>query len=55
MSKHVKRPGADRTVKLRPCMACKGIFRSTGAHHRMCDRCRTGSLTVFDIDHAIRR
>ena len=27
--------------KLRNCMTCGGEFMSQGAHHRMCNRCRS--------------
>jgi hypothetical protein len=33
----------DVTARRRKCMACQTVFRSEGAHHRMCCACRPGN------------
>lgn len=38
-------PEQPETAK-RKCMCCPTMFRSQGAHHRMCDRCRQKSQPV---------
>lgn len=35
--------GAQRAgAKVRPCLRCKTSFFSDGAHHRICDKCKSG-------------
>ena len=43
-SYYYQRPQPDRsTVRDRPCMTCKKVFRSAGAHNRLCVSCRNPS------------
>jgi hypothetical protein len=34
--------------KRRKCMTCGDPFMSEGAHHRMCTKCRSGAIAIFD-------
>ena len=45
-------PEAKRKYEVIPCMTCRKDFKSTNrVTHRMCDKCRQGSMTVFDVCH----
>lgn len=49
-----RRPEAKKKYKLELCInhqRCGNTFRQTHKGHRMCDKCRQGSLTVFDVCH----
>ena len=49
------KPIADRRnqARARPCLNCGTRFTSQGNHNRLCQNCRTGSLTPFDIPHGV--
>lgn len=32
-----------------PCLNCRRLFRSTGSGNRLCPRCRSESLSPFDV------
>jgi uncharacterized paraquat-inducible protein A len=43
------RPTGPTRKRERPCMTCKTNFRSEGPHNRMCGRCRSQSVTRFEV------
>lgn len=45
----IDRPRRADGQTTRACLCCRKSFVSTGAHHRLCARCRTLSKTPFDF------
>jgi hypothetical protein len=43
------RPTAPTRQQERPCITCKTSFKSEGPHNRMCGRCRSQSVTRFEV------
>jgi hypothetical protein len=53
---HVANAVPERSQrKRRPCMCCGKPFDSAGAHNRLCNTCRRGSHSVFDVAARIGR
>jgi hypothetical protein len=43
------RPTGPTRKQNRACMTCKASFKSEGPHNRMCGRCRSQSVTRFEV------
>jgi hypothetical protein len=42
-------------ARKRPCLCCRRSFHSQGPHHRLCTRCRGGSLHRYESPASVLR